>query len=48
MTGLSQFTIDFRPVIGRIDLRRGLRSGEEYITVAVTTKLAPIKKEIDG
>jgi hypothetical protein len=34
--------------VGNIDLRRGLRSGAEYITVAVTTKLAPNKKEMEG
>lgn len=34
--------------MGRIDLRRGFRSGDEYMTVAVTTKLAPIKKDIEG
>jgi hypothetical protein len=34
--------------MGKIDFRRDLRSGAEYITVAVTTKLAPTKKDMDG
>jgi hypothetical protein len=38
----------FRTVMGRSDLRRTFRSGDEYMTVAVTTRLAPTKKDIVG
>jgi hypothetical protein len=34
--------------MGKIDFRLGLRSGAEYMTVAVTTKLAPTKKDRVG
>ena len=38
----------FARVVGKIDLRRGLRSGAEYMTVAVTTRPAPTKNENVG
>ena len=34
--------------MGKMDFLRTLRSGAEYITVAVTTRLAPTKNDIDG
>jgi len=40
--------IYFALVVGKMDLRRGLRSGAEYMAVAVTTKLAPTKNENVG
>jgi hypothetical protein len=43
-----QSTSYFRTVMGRSDLRRTFRSGDEYMTVAVTTTLAPTKKNIVG
>lgn len=47
--GFSQLKLNyFTRVVGKIDLRRGLRSGAEYITVAMTTKLAPTKNDKVG
>ena len=38
----------FRVVKGRMVLRRGFFSGDEYMTVAVTTSEAPTKNDMVG